>query len=202
MPPSSALHPPYLWLFSIIFSVLSFLSLTPLARLPHPPLARLFCQGGQGEDPAVQDFVRAMFDLEVERDGIERRYIDHFKIFVKLWKGVLAEKKELNSKVKEFESVHAKLQSQEKKMSKAESKEPRHKVIELMANLEGAKAAEAEAAVALREKEIEVQQDKHQALRTGYTGLYAASMSRMKDTVRVNEEMRKLVNAVPNVVGK
>jgi hypothetical protein len=161
-----------------------------------------FCQGGLGEDPAVQDFVRAMFDLEVERDGIERRYIDHFKIFVKLWKGVLAEKKELNSKVKEFESVHAKLQSQEKKMSKAESKEPRHKVIELMANLEGAKAAEAGAAVALRAKEIEVQQDKHQALRTGYTGLYAASMSRMKDTVRVNEEMRKLVNAVPNVVGK
>lgn len=159
-------------------------------------------KGGQGEDPAVQDFVRAMYDQEVERDGIERRYIDHYRIFVKLWKGVLAEKKELNAKQKEFESVKGKLQSKEKKVSKAEAKEPRHKVIEMMANLEAVKVAEAEAAVALREKEVEVQQDKHQALRTGYTGLYAASMSRMKDIVKVNEEMRKLVNAIPSVVGK
>jgi hypothetical protein len=34
----------------------------------------------------VQDFLRTLYDLETERSAIDRRYNDHFRIFVKLWK--------------------------------------------------------------------------------------------------------------------
>ena len=52
------------------------------------------------------------------------------------------------------------------------------------------------------QKLLEVQKDKHQSLRTGYTGLYSATMSRLKKHVEVQEKMRELVNAFPNVVAR
>lgn len=70
----------------------------------------------------VQKFIRSICELENERENVERRYNDHFKIFVKLWKGILAEKKELNHKLKEFDAAQASLKSRTKKVSKAEQK--------------------------------------------------------------------------------
>lgn len=42
------------------------------------------------EDAAIQDFLRALTDLEVEMVGADRRYNDAFRMFVKSWKGKLA----------------------------------------------------------------------------------------------------------------
>ena len=75
-----------------------------------------------GEDPVIQNFIRAIYEMDCERDAVEKRYNEHFRIFVKLWKGILSEKKELNSKFKEFQSARASLKQKNKKMVKAESK--------------------------------------------------------------------------------
>ena len=61
-------------------------------------------------------------DGRAERDAVEARYNDHFRIFVKLWKGILSEKKELAAKMKEWESSKANLRGQTKKLAKAEQK--------------------------------------------------------------------------------
>ena len=61
---------------------------------------------------------------------------------------------------------------------------------------------EAQVASDVAQKLLEVQKDKHQSLRTGYTGLYSATMSRLKKHVEVQEKMRELVNAFPNVVAR
>jgi len=63
-----------------------------------------------------------MNEIELERDAVEGRYNEHFRIFVKLWKGILSEKKELSVKLKEWEKVKESLRGQSKKLSKAEQK--------------------------------------------------------------------------------
>ena len=75
-------------------------------------------KGTTGEDPVVQGFVQGIVGLEEEHDNIERIYNDHFRIFVKLWKGILAGKKELNSATKDYEAVVGKLRAAEKKKEK------------------------------------------------------------------------------------
>mmetsp|Transcript_36963 Transcript_36963/g.96834 ORF Transcript_36963/g.96834 Transcript_36963/m.96834 type:complete len:863 (+) Transcript_36963:109-2697(+) len=154
------------------------------------------------EGDAIQDFLRSLYDIETERFAIDRRYNDHFRIFVKLWKGILSEKKELNSKLKEYESVRKTEKSLTQKVSKAEAKEPQHKVEQRMLELEQARRRTAEVSQEAAQKLLEVQQDKHQTLRTGYTGLYGATMSRIKEHVDLLEKMRQLVNGFPAVVAR
>eukprot|EP00037_Helgoeca_nana_P015336 m.143255 g.143255 ORF g.143255 m.143255 type:complete len:885 (+) comp22972_c0_seq2:2341-4995(+) len=154
------------------------------------------------EGDAVQDFLRSLYDIETERSAIDRRYNDHFRIFVKLWKGILSEKKELNSKLKELEAVRKTEKNMSQKVSKAEAKEPQHKVEQRMLELEQAKKKTAEVSQEAAQKLLEVQQDKHQTLRTGYTGLYGATMSRIKEHVELLERMRQLVNDFPAVVAR
>lgn len=76
----------------------------------------------QQEDDAVQDFLRTLYEVEAERTATERRYVDHFRIFVKLWKGILSEKKELNSKLKELDSARKSLRDMSKKVTRAEAR--------------------------------------------------------------------------------
>jgi len=154
------------------------------------------------EDDAVQEFLRTMYDIESERTATDRRYNDHYRIFVKLWKGIISEKKELNAKLKELDATRKTLKEMQKKVSKAEAKEPQHKVEQRMLELDQAKRKEAEVSTAAAQKLLEVQQDKHQSLRTGYTGLYGATMSRIKDHVLLLEKMRLLVNNFPSVVAR
>jgi len=70
---------------------------------------------GKGEDPCIQNFIRQVYEMDNERDAVEKRYNEHFRIFVKLWKGILSEKKELNSKFKEFDSARASVKAKNKK---------------------------------------------------------------------------------------
>lgn len=154
------------------------------------------------EDDAVQDFLRALYDIETDRSAVDRKYNEHFRIFVKLWKGILSEKKELNSKLKELDSVRKAEKSMAAKVSKAEAKEPQHKVEQRMLELEQAKKRTADIARDAAEKLLEVQQDKHETLRTGYTGLYGATMSRIKEHIDLLERMRQLVNGFPAVVAR
>ena len=79
-------------------------------------------QDGKGEDPCIQNFIRQVYEMDNERDAVEKRYNEHFRIFVKLWKGILSEKKELNSKFKEFDSARASVKAKNKKMGKSEAK--------------------------------------------------------------------------------
>ena len=80
------------------------------------------------------------------------RYNEHFRIFVKLWKGLLTEKKELAAKFKEYQKANSNLESATKKMSKAEQKEPHHKVVQRQENLQECKTKEMEAAENFRKK--------------------------------------------------
>ena len=50
--------------------------------------------------------------------------------------------------------------------------------------------------------DLEVQQDKHQCLRLGYTSLYNATMTRFKDQCGVQERVRVLLNSFPVVTGR
>lgn len=122
--------------------------------------------------------------------------------------GILSEKKELNSKLKELEAVRKTEKNMSQKVSKAEAKvsrthftvfpphtcvlcvspfsslpsisrvvlswpslwwfqEPQHKVEQRMLELEQAKKKTAEVSQEAAQKLLEVQQDKHQTLRTG-----------------------------------
>ena len=56
------------------------------------------------------------------------RFNDHFKIFVKLWKGILAEKKDLNAKIAALKKARSNTDVLRKKVYKAEEKEPRDQV--------------------------------------------------------------------------
>jgi hypothetical protein len=156
----------------------------------------------KSEADAVQDFLRALYEIETERSAVDRRYNDHYRIFVKLWKGILSEKRELNSKLKELDAVRKAEKSMSQKVSKAEAKEPQHKVEQRMLELDQAKRKTAEVELEAAQKLLEVQQDKHQTLRTGYTGLYGATMSRIKEHVDLMEKMRQLVNNFPSVVAR
>lgn len=54
----------------------------------------------------------------------------------------------------------------------------------------------------MEDKVLEVQQDKHQCLRLGYTSLYNATMTRFKDQCLLQEKVRDLLNAFPVVTGR
>lgn len=56
------------------------------------------------------------------------RFNDHFRIFVKLWKGILAEKKDLNAKISSLKKARSNTDIVRKKVYKAEEKEPRDQV--------------------------------------------------------------------------
>jgi len=156
----------------------------------------------RSENERIQEFLRAVYDLEAEKAEVDKHFNDNYKLFVKLWKGIISEKKELNSQLKALDSARSSLRDKTKKVSRAEQKEPQHKVEQRMTELEDAKNKEAQVASDVAQKLLEVQKDKHQSLRTGYTGLYSATMSRLKKHVEVQEKMRELVNAFPNVVAR
>jgi hypothetical protein len=89
----------------------------------------------------VRDFVARIIDVNTEIGCIDRKYSllsnhycvmhrfnDHFKIFVKLWKGILAEKKDLNAKIAALKKARSNTDVLRKKVYKAEEKEPRDQV--------------------------------------------------------------------------
>lgn len=92
----------------------------------------------KGDDAGVRDFIAHVIEINVEVGGIDRklvlyafltcRFNDHFKIFVKLWKGILAEKKDLNAKIAALKKARANTDMLRKKLYKAEEKEPRDQV--------------------------------------------------------------------------
>lgn len=143
-----------------------------------------------------------MYEIETERVASDRHYNEDFRVFVKLWKGILSEKKELNAKLKELDAARKNLRNMSTKVSRAEAREPAHKVTQRMEELEAAKSREADVSEEAAVKLLEVQQDKHQTLRNGYTGLYTATMKRAKDHVLLLEKMRQLVNSLPTVAAR
>jgi len=159
-------------------------------------------KGVQGEDPIVSNFIQGVCEVDDERDNAEKQYNEHFRIFVKLWKGILQGKKDLNAVNKDFESVVAKRKAAEKKKEKMASKGKREDQVTAEHAHDAAVENEMQMAANLRLKEVEVQQNKHEALRRGYIGLYEASMTRMKTHVLQLEKLRKLGNAVPDVLEK
>ena len=156
----------------------------------------------QGEDPVVSTFIGGVCEVDDERDEVEKQYNDHFKIFVKLWKSILQGKKDLNAANKEFEAVVAKRKTAEKKKEKMAAKGKREDQVTAEHAHEAAVENETKMASDLRLKEVEVQQNKHEALRRGYIGLYEASMTRMKSHVLQLEKLRTLGNGVPDVAEK
>ncbi len=112
----SFLLPPFLHFLLSYF--LSPLLSTPLPLLFLAVIPHVDSQEGQD----IQDFLKALGELQIEGTGVERRFNDHFRIFVKLWKGILSEKKELNAKQAELAKVRSQLDAIEKKARKAEVK--------------------------------------------------------------------------------
>jgi len=154
------------------------------------------------EDERVQEFLQAVVELDMERKESDERANEHYKIFVKLWKGIISEKKELNAQLKNLDGARANLRDKTRKVAKAEQKEPVHKVEQRMTELEEAKAKEANVAAEVAQKLLEVQQDKHRTLRQGYTGLHQATMKRLREQVLIMEKLRILANTFPQVVAR
>lgn len=131
----------------------------------------------------------------------------------------------LPSRLAELKKVKNSVVSAEKKAIMAESKEP-NKVEKRRKEVEEAKEREKEAQGEVNQKLLEVQQDKHETLRSSYTGLYQAQswfrleppggnpspsppppppspkVSRLKELTEKLESMRNMVNAFPRVVSR
>eukprot|EP00051_Salpingoeca_urceolata_P028328 m.486307 g.486307 ORF g.486307 m.486307 type:complete len:845 (+) comp24307_c0_seq1:460-2994(+) len=154
------------------------------------------------EDPAIAEFLSAVGDLDAETGAIERQFVDQFRLFIKLWKDVLAEKKELNTKITALKKARTVLDTAQKKVQRAELRDPPEpdKLVKYRAALAEASAGEQEATAAVAQKLFDCQADKHQSLRTGYTGLYTASMTRLRELTLVQEKVRSLINSFPQVV--
>lgn len=58
-----------------------------------------------------------------------KRYIEEFRLFTRLWKTVLAEKKELNAKVNAFKKAQKNLEQARKKYAVAETKQVRPQIL-------------------------------------------------------------------------
>jgi len=91
---------------------------------PRPAPAR--SQAERKEDERIQEFLRAVYDLEAEKAEVDKHFNDNYKLFVKLWKGIISEKKELNSQLKALDSARSSLRDKTKKVSRAEQKEPQY----------------------------------------------------------------------------
>ena len=120
----------------------------------------------------IQDLLRSLTDLEVEMLSAERHFNDQFRMFAKLWKEILSEKKELNTRLADLKKVRAARDGLERRVSKTD---PADVADKRRAELHATARKEKELADAVAAKLLEVQQDKHEALRAGYTGLYHAS---------------------------
>lgn len=132
------------------------------------------------------------------------RFNEQYRAFVKLWKTVLAEKKELNAKVQALKRGQKQAEQVRKKCNQAELKQPRdeEKLLKAKAQLVSVEEQCDELRKEMEAKVLEVQQDKHQCLRLGYTSLYNATMTRFKDQCAVQEKVRQLLNAFPVVTGR
>ena len=58
--------------------------------------------------------------------SVDRQYVEEFRLFTRLWKTVLAEKKELNAKVNAFKKAQKNLEQARKKYTAAETKQVRN----------------------------------------------------------------------------
>lgn len=100
---------------------------SPAPAFPFPLLpAPARSQAERKEDERIQEFLRAVYDLEAEKAEVDKHFNDNYKLFVKLWKGIISEKKELNSQLKALDSARSSLRDKTKKVSRAEQKEPQY----------------------------------------------------------------------------
>eukprot|EP00053_Salpingoeca_punica_P016265 m.152797 g.152797 ORF g.152797 m.152797 type:complete len:862 (+) comp16923_c0_seq3:77-2662(+) len=153
----------------------------------------------KGEDTAVHDLLSRIGEVDMEIIEVERRYNDQFRLFAKLWKGILAEKKDLNAKIATLKKAKANTDAARKKIVKADDKE---KLDKSKQGLEEAIQQEAEAQKAVDQKLLETQQDKHLTFRQGYTSLYTATMTRLKELVEHQDKIRVMINQFPRVVDR
>lgn len=153
----------------------------------------------KGEDAGVREFMAKIVEVDAEVATIDRKFNDHFRIFVKLWKGILAEKKDLNTKLAALKKARANTDAMRKKVYKAEEKEPRdqEKYARAKQAQADAEAEEAEMMKVVGQKLLEVQQDQHETLRTGYSGLFEATSSRLRELAVATDKIRILVNNLP-----
>eukprot|EP00052_Salpingoeca_macrocollata_P008277 m.65714 g.65714 ORF g.65714 m.65714 type:complete len:850 (-) comp16512_c0_seq1:60-2609(-) len=155
----------------------------------------------KGEEAAIKEFLDQLALCDADSLAIERGFNDQFRLFAKLWKGILAEKKDLNTKMAGLKKARANTEDARRKVFKAEEKDPKdtEKLDKAKAKLTEAELYEKEAQAAVDQKLFEVQVDKHQTLRTGYGQLYSAQMTRLKELALVQEKIRNLVNKFPTV---
>ncbi|EGD83151.1 hypothetical protein PTSG_03783 [Salpingoeca rosetta] len=156
------------------------------------------------EDQVIEEFVACLGDSEMASIAVDRQYIEEFRLFTRLWKTVLAEKKELNAKVNAYKKAQKNLEQARKKYAAAETKQPRDedRLNKARKALESMEQSAAEVERAMQDKLLEVQQEKHTTLRSGYMGLYKATMERLKGLVDQQQQMREVINAFPLVIGR
>eukprot|EP00043_Microstomoeca_roanoka_P007760 m.74962 g.74962 ORF g.74962 m.74962 type:complete len:864 (+) comp13959_c0_seq1:329-2920(+) len=156
------------------------------------------------EDHTIEEFVARIGQAEMDSLAVDRRYVEEFRLFTGLWKTVLAEKKELNAKVAAFKRAQKNLEQARKKYLAAETKQPRDedKLNKARKALESMEISAAEVEKAMHDKLLEVQQEKHTSLRTGYLSLYKATMERLRGLVDQQQVMRDVVNTFPLVVAR
>ncbi len=145
----------------------------------------------------MQEFLRGVADLEQEGLTTERHYTDQYRLFAKLWKDILTDKKEINARQAELKKVRAAAgratapiahpiylthgcapqlratrDAVEKRVAgKGDADSADKRRLELAP----AVAREKEAADAVAAKLLEAQQDKHEMLRAGFRDLHVAS---------------------------
>jgi len=153
------------------------------------------------EDESIQAFVLRISELEEESCNVDRKYNEEFRVFVRSWKEVIAEKKELNAKVAAYKKAQKNVEQARKKFTQTEAKQPRdeEKIHKARKQLESIEAGCEEVKTAMEDKLLEVQQEKHGRLRSGYLTLYHAQMTRLRELVAVQERFLQAVNEFPAV---
>eukprot|EP00730_Choanoeca_flexa_P005539 TRINITY_DN11967_c0_g2_i3.p1 TRINITY_DN11967_c0_g2~~TRINITY_DN11967_c0_g2_i3.p1 ORF type:complete len:876 (+),score=296.90 TRINITY_DN11967_c0_g2_i3:68-2695(+) len=151
------------------------------------------------ETPRIRQFLSDITAVENDMVIVERAYNEEFKVFMAIWKNVLAEKKELNSKVDACRKAQRNLEQAQKKVQQAEAKQEHDKLVKAKKQLESIQQGHLEVRKAMEVKLLEVQQEKHNVLKSGYMALYKAQMQRSHDLVKLESRLRKIVNDFPAV---
>eukprot|EP00055_Hartaetosiga_balthica_P006615 m.21089 g.21089 ORF g.21089 m.21089 type:complete len:853 (+) comp5324_c0_seq1:34-2592(+) len=155
------------------------------------------------EKKVLEDFMLGVTNAETKMLNADRNYNEEYRLFGRIWKSILGEKKELNSKMNAFKKATKNLEQARKKYNTADTKQPRDddKLTKARKSLESMEVSCAEVEQAMKDKLLEVQAQKHITLRTGYLSLYKAAMIRLRVYVEQNNVLRQLTNQLPEVVG-
>lgn len=145
------------------------------------------------ESAAVAAFLISMGDLDMEVAKVEKEYIEQHKAYVRTWKSILEEKKELNAKMAEHAKALTNLQALEKKKDKDPKESKKY---------EEALQLEQDLSKAVDQLLLVVQKNKHDSLRTGYEFLYKATSDRYEKQTLIQEKIRLTINGFPEVLSR